>query len=377
MKTYVNANARKYFLWKISIVILMILGISACAEKDQIVINVDLKNAHSYIEGKKVFFGRQDNKEWLDSTIVKDGKFSFLVKTGDDFIPFEAAMLYETGDKNYPYRLLGYKNPYKERTFTSSFYVERGTMNLVVDSTSKMLKEEMIEFQFVNINKQTEAFYRSFVFSPKQDSKSQKYNADIIKKFPNSIALLDQLDFQKKAMPDKELKELLAVFDESVHKSALYQQLIAHINYKDVDKGLFPSDVTLYRPDLTEMRSVIDEKKYNLIVFWASWCGPCRKEIPQIRNLYDNHRNKLNIVSISVDKKDDAWQKALDAEKMSWTQALLKRDSSYIKFDKKFGLSSIPVWVLFDKNGKAIAQHMGLEEGDEAIDKKVVAYLNK
>ena len=362
---------------RISVFVLITVLLFGCTESNQIVINVDLKNSNSYLEGRKVFFGKRETKEFLDSAVVKDGKFRFSVATGKDFVPFEAAMLYATGDKNNPYWLLGYKNPYKERTHMSSFYADRGTMSFVVDTTSKMPKKEMIEFQFVNINKQTEASYRSFVFSPKQDSKSRKYNADIIKKFPNSIALLSQLDFQKKALGDKDLKALLGEFDKSVHQSGTYKQLTEYISYQNNDKNSFPSEVTLYRPDLTEMRSVIDDKKYNLVVFWASWCGPCRKEIPQIRNLHEEYSNKLNIVSISVDEKDDAWHKALDAEKMSLTQALLKRDKTYIKFDKKFGLNAIPLWVLFDQKGETIEQHVGYEEGDEAIDKKVVAYLNK
>jgi thiol-disulfide isomerase/thioredoxin len=377
MKAFVSVIIDERLLLKISVVAILAILIFSCKEDDAVVINVDIESSHSYLEGKKVFLGDQATKEFLDSAIVKDGKFRFSVNTGKDFVPFEAAMLYATGDKNNPYWLLGYKNPFKEKTHMSSFYADRGTMNFVVDSTSKMPKKEIIELEFVNINRQTEAAYKRFNFSRSAGDKSKAYNAKIIKQYPNSIDLLKQLSFQKNELGDIAVKDLLILFDKSVHISNEYQQLVHHTSYQDKEEAGIPQQVALFRPDSSTTSAILDDKKHNLVVFWASWCGPCRKEIPQIRKLFDEHGNKLNIVSVSIDKRDEAWRKAMEAEKMPWSQLLLKQDSSFVKFDRKYDLKAIPVWVLVDGQGKTIARQVGYSDGENAIDKRVITYLNK
>ncbi|NLI36233.1 MAG: redoxin domain-containing protein [Bacteroidales bacterium] len=61
---------------------------------------------------------------------------------------------------------------------------------------------------------------------------------------------------------------------------------------------------------------IIDSKKYNLIVFSASWCGPCREEIPILKHIYNDLNAKLDIVYISIDeaKTVEAWQKLIQME---------------------------------------------------------------
>lgn len=117
--------------------------------------------------------------------------------------------------------------------------------------------------------------------------------------------------------------------------------------------------------------------KYNLIVFWASWCGPCRAEIPQIKTLYDSQRQNLQITSISLDADSEAWQKAVSQEKMPWPQLLVGNDVASAKLDKAYGLNSIPVWLLFDPNRNLIERHVGMSMGDSSIDRRVATLLAK
>jgi len=54
-----------------------------------------------------------------------------------------------------------------------------------------------------------------------------------------------------------------------------------------------------------------------IIVFWASWCGPCRSEIPEIKEIYKKYKNsKVDIINISIDENTNSWKKALVEEKM-------------------------------------------------------------
>ena len=57
----------------------------------------------------------------------------------------------------------------------------------------------------------------------------------------------------------------------------------------------------------------------SLLIFWASWCNPCRKEIPNLKKLYTQYADRgFQIVSISIDKKEAEWTKALKEEQLQW-----------------------------------------------------------
>ena len=94
---------------------------------------------------------------------------------------------------------------------------------------------------------------------------------------------------------------------------------------------------------------------YVLIDFWASWCGPCLRELPNVVNCYDKYHSKgFEIVGISFDQKRDAWLAAVRRLNMSWPQL------SDLKGWKSlgavvFGIQSIPANILVDPQGRIIA----------------------
>jgi peroxiredoxin len=96
--------------------------------------------------------------------------------------------------------------------------------------------------------------------------------------------------------------------------------------------------------------------KYVLIDFWASWCGPCRKESPNVQKQYQLYKDKgFEVVSVSIDKKIDDWKKAITQDNLKGT-LLLAQDSKKIMLDYTF--SGIPYMVLLDKEGKIIAKDL-------------------
>ena len=107
------------------------------------------------------------------------------------------------------------------------------------------------------------------------------------------------------------------------------------------------------------LKECLAGKKYLLLDFWASWCKPCRKEIPNILKLYKKyHTEGFEVVSISADTSEAAWKKALDEEKLPW----------YNDRDGQQGICNLykvqyyPTIYLLDADGKVVAKDIRGEE---------------
>lgn len=98
--------------------------------------------------------------------------------------------------------------------------------------------------------------------------------------------------------------------------------------------------------------------KIVLIDFWASWCGPCRRENPNVVKLYDAYKSKgFEILAVSLDKTKDRWVKAITDDNLTWLHISdLKGWRS--KYAQQYGVSSIPQTVLLDREGKIMARNL-------------------
>jgi peroxiredoxin len=111
--------------------------------------------------------------------------------------------------------------------------------------------------------------------------------------------------------------------------------------------------------------------KVVLIDFWASWCAPCRKELPNVKRCYEKYKSKgFEILGVSLDKDRDAWLEAITTEGLKWPQV---SDLKYWQSEacQIYAIQSIPYTVLIDKNGKIIATEL---RGAD-LDKKLAEVL--
>ncbi len=94
--------------------------------------------------------------------------------------------------------------------------------------------------------------------------------------------------------------------------------------------------------------------KYVLVDFWASWCGPCRRENPNVVKLYEKYGgDKFEILGVSLDSNKDRWIQAIEKDNLQWKHVSdLKKWSSAAAAD--YGVRSIPFTVLIDPEGKVI-----------------------
>jgi len=109
-----------------------------------------------------------------------------------------------------------------------------------------------------------------------------------------------------------------------------------------------------------------------LVDFWASWCGPCRRENPNVVNIYKKYHDQgLEIYSVSLDKQRDAWLKAIKDDGLLWPNHVSDLNGWNSSGGKSYGIMSIPATVLIDREGKIIARNLRGTELEEAIAKEL------
>lgn len=101
------------------------------------------------------------------------------------------------------------------------------------------------------------------------------------------------------------------------------------------------------------LKDIVGKGKYTYIDFWATWCGPCCKEIPFIEKLVEKHKNNsiIRFVSVSIDTDVDAWKRKLAADKPDWEQYLVP-EMDQKAYAEIYGITNIPRFMLFDKEGR-------------------------
>lgn len=154
------------------------------------------------------------------------------------------------------------------------------------------------------------------------------------------------------------------------------QKLPSAVSLKDAVEIAKKTGIGKYAMDFTQADTLGNpvslsslKGKYVLVDFWASWCGPCRAENPNVVNTFHKYQNKnFTILSVSLDRpgQKERWLKAIHDDGLTWTHV------SDLKFwdnavAKQYGIKAIPQNLLLDPSGKIIAKNLRGEELAEKL----------
>lgn len=325
----------------------------ACKENKKVVenstltLNGAIANDSAY-NGQMVYLQKKDLSTDkiinIDSTKIESGKFSF--KDSVAVSPSVGLIAYSGSKRPIP------------------FIMEAGTVELAIDSTRKVT---------VKGTKNNDDYQQFIDQINAPDGNMEDFQAGIYNYTKANInnAVGEYFLMERgRNLNAVQLKELLTMADSKVNGYQNYKALNDRLKVlESVAVGQMYTDLKGLTPEGKEIALSEYVGKGNVILldFWASWCPPCRAEMPALVELYKQYKDKgFQIVGISIDDDNTAWQKGITDLNITWPQMSdLKGRNSVLS--ATYGVTSIPQTYLLDKDGKIIASGFNAEQLAEQL----------
>ena len=191
-----------------------------------------------------------------------------------------------------------------------------------------------------------------------------------IDKFPKeNLAVVQRLE---KEMPTSSYtKDFREIYD-NYSKQLAQQQDASKQVAENVAIGKPAPDIDLKNPEGKNIKLSSLKGKVVLLDFWASWCGPCRMEMPNVVAAYKKYKDKgFTVYSVSLDKDATAWKNAIGTLGMTWENHVSDLKWWQSEVVPRYGIQGIPAAYLLDRNGIIIAANLR----GEALDQKIAEVI--
>ena len=227
------------------------------------------------------------------------------------------------------------------------------------------------------INEWMEWFFENYANAEDQDAEFEKYVAklkELVAANPDNIlglmgvhSLRGQIEAPEMMALISSLKPRLQENPEIVRMKEALEAAMSTL------EGSMFTDFEVEQPDgsVKKLSDYVGNGKYVLVDFWASWCGPCRREIPNVKAVWEKyHGDRFDVLSVAVWDKPEDTAKALAEEKLPWAQIV---NAQRIPTDI-YGIQGIPHLILFGPDGTIVKRGDSLR-GD-SMDPTIASFLN-
>lgn len=341
----------------------LLIGISSCQNKKGFDISGTVENQK---EGEIYFVNLHTEKE--DTVKIKNGKFN-LSGVADEPTPF----LIFSPDL-LPARTVFFAGHGKTKiNFTakepSTLKIDGCTAQAEYELFAKEIEPLLTQFDSIQTlsmaGKLSNDEMKQLAFEIQKSY--EKINLDFIKNNPSSyVSALLSFEYlrQKPQLSAEEKENMISSLDENIQESHFgkkMQELIQANESSANELAAVGKPAPVFTLPNTRDKNISLEKfkgKYVLIDFWASWCGPCRQENPNVVAAFKKFRNKnFTVLGVSLDENKKQWEAAIRKDNLNWEQVsdLKGWNSSVVSL---YNIKSIPSNVLVDPNGQIIAKDL-------------------
>jgi thiol-disulfide isomerase/thioredoxin len=172
--------------------------------------------------------------------------------------------------------------------------------------------------------------------------------------------------------------------DDSINKNdlkSLYAKIDkesqSEMTIKLIERDLFPETFVKVNGDVfnftlpdrndKSFTTLSLKGKWFLIDFWASWCGPCREQLPELKQVYEANKSKnFEVVGVSIDEQKKRWINALDKEQLQWIN-VIEPKHFFGTIIKKYNVFGVPANFLINPEGKVVAKNISMQELEKLL----------